>query len=167
MTDDMTRARTDEGMPRRTLVKAAAWSVPVVAIAAAMPASGAATSGEPEPPTANYALVSAVVNPKAGTNPTFRAYGQVLDDDGNYEDGTLRAGTELVITFENGATAASINGLVGLTFVSGDPTTGGPVYFTVTSDTASVALRTNNVQPAGGTISVEILGGSGTSNIIA
>ncbi|MDR2322796.1 MAG: hypothetical protein LBE60_14255, partial [Microbacterium sp.] len=100
-------------------------------------------------------------------NPTFKATGQVYDGE-NYGDGTLKAGELFTIAFANGATAVSITNLVGLTYVSGDPATGGPVIYQVTTDTAGVvSLRCNNVQPVGGAITATILGGSGGSQISA
>lgn len=154
--------RTGGGVKRRTVLVGAAWSLPVVAAAVAAPLAAASVT----PPKANYAQITAVANPKVGSNPTFRARGLFYDGT-DYNDGTLEAGALFTITFSPGTTASSISNLVGVTYVSGDPTTGGPVIYQVTTDTTGeISLRLTNVQPAGGTISASMLTGSGTSTII-
>lgn len=151
------------GIKRRTVIKGAAWSLPVVAVAVGAPLAAASVT----PPPANYAQITAVANPKVASNPTFRARGLFYDGT-DYNDGTLEAGTLFTITFSSGTTASAISNLVGVNYVSGDPLTGGPVIYQVTADTAGeISLRLSNVQPVGGTISASMLTGSGTSSIIA
>lgn len=148
---------------RRTVVKSFAWSIPVIAATVAVPAQAASVT----PPPANFAQVTAVANPKAGSNTRFKAAGQFYDGE-SYGDGTLKAGELFTISFSQGVTASSINHLLGLVYVSGDPTKGGDVIFQVAADTAGdVSLRVNNIQPAGGLITATILGGSGNSKISA
>lgn len=150
-------------LPRRTIVKGAAWSLPVIAMAAATPLAAASETA----PEANYAEVTATANPKVGTNPNFKIQGQYTDG-ANYVDGALKAGTLVTFTFANGATAASYSGLAGLTFVSGDPAAGGPVIFQVTATTSNqVKVTFNAVAPVGGAITAEVLGGTGTATITA
>lgn len=150
---------------RRTVIKGAAWSVPVIAAAVATPLAAASVT----PPPATSAQVTATTDPTVGSNTSFSALGQVYDNGvGDYVDGTLPAGTLFTLTFTNGAKADSYANLVGLTYVSGNPASGGPVVFMVTADTASsVRVRLNNVQPVGGVITATIMGGSGTSTIKA
>jgi len=150
-------------VPRRAIVKGAAWSLPVIAAAVATPLAAASETA----PVANYAEVTATANPKVGTNPNFKIQGQYTDG-ANYVDGSLKAGTLVTFTFANGATAASYSGLSGLSFVSGDPAAGGPAIFQVTaSTTAQVKVTFNNVAPVGGAITAEVLGGTGTATITA
>ncbi|PRB08931.1 hypothetical protein [Microbacterium sp. MYb64] len=159
----MTENLPARDVSRRAIVKGAAWSVPVIAVAAATPLAAASETA----PEANYAEVTATANPKVGTNPNFKIQGQYTDG-ANYVDGALKAGTLVTFTFANGATAASYSGLSGLSFVSGDPATGGPVIFQVTSTTTSqVKVTFNNVAPVGGAIIAEVLGGTGTATITA
>lgn len=161
MTNAIEETITQTDLKRRTVIKGAAWSVPVIAAAIATPL--AAASGEP--PVANYADVTALTNPAAGSNPRFRAQGQVKNGN-DYADGTLKAGELFTLTFTNGATATSYSNLSGLTYVSGNPATGGPVVFQVTAATsAQVSVTLNNVQPAGGVITATILNGLGQSTI--
>lgn len=154
---------TKKALSRRTVVKGAAWSVPVITAAVAAPLAAASVT---PPPAADYGQVTVNTKPKAGSNPTFSAAGLVTNGQ-DYDPGTVKAGELLTITFANGATAASYSALVGLSYVSGS-TTAGPLVFQVTADTAGqVSVKLNNVQPVGGTITASILGGSGTSNISA
>ena len=159
----MVKTFSERRVTRRTIVKSAAWSAPVIAVAAASPLAAASVTA----PEANYAEVTATANPKVGTNPNFKIQG-LYTDGANYVDGALKAGTLVTFVFANGATAESYSGLAGLSFVSGDPRTGGPVIFQVTATTSSqVTVTFNNVAPVGGTITAEVLGWTGTAIITA
>lgn len=159
--DEIERDETPQGTSRRTVMMAAAWAAPVVALAAAAPM--AAASNEPQ---ANFAFVGTTTAPTAGSNLQFRANGQVRVGN-DYEDGAvLPAGELFTFTFTNGATADGFSNLVGLTHVSGNPATGGPVVFAVTEATSStVSVRFTNVQPSGGVINGTILNGGATATI--
>ncbi|MFV0433648.1 MAG: hypothetical protein ACK5LO_06700 [Leucobacter sp.] len=150
------------GMKRRSVIKAAAWAAPVVAVAVSAPI--AAASGEP--PAAVYAgLGGPATPPKVGENATFRGWGEDAHRD---TPATLQQGTIFTLTFTNGATASQ-GTLTGLTLFSGDPTAGGVVEYVVSADTsAQVVIRLSNVQPEGGVITLtSSMGGSVPTTIQA
>ncbi|PQZ87708.1 hypothetical protein CQ018_17305 [Arthrobacter sp. MYb227] len=83
---------------RRTLVKGAAWSVPVVALAVAAPS--AAASGEVETPVFYDWSVGGSASVGSGNNAFFTVNGQSADG----EDATVPAGFTIVITPPEGVT---------------------------------------------------------------
>lgn len=91
MTDAATPIFT-EGFTRRTIVKGAAWTIPVIAVATATPA--AAASGDPEPIEASYWYTGATLNIHSGGVVVFNAFTQ----DYNGDPGLLPAGSTFAFT---------------------------------------------------------------------
>lgn len=77
---------------RRAVARGAAWSLPVVAIAASAPVASASTT--PPPPAATDLGVGGPSNPTVGKNATFFVYG--IDENGG-TPATYPAGTLLTV----------------------------------------------------------------------
>lgn len=161
--DQIERDVEPQGLSRRTVVTAAAWAAPVVALASAAPTAAASVT----PPAANYAVFSGVANPASGSSPSFRFQGAVKDADGDYSTpATIPGGTILTFTFTNGATASGYANLEGVKYLAGSITSG-TIQFEVIADTsAQIRVQFTSISPAGGKIEGEILGGTGGSTII-
>lgn len=143
---------TQTGMKRRTVIKGAAWSVPVIAAAVATPL--AAASGEPPKDATAYGTAGST---KPGGSPAFfDAYGQ--DDDGN--DAKIPANT--VITFSVSPETAA--GTVALT--TANATLTGPVngVYTITPVTGTLRVRLKATFPAGTSATIAITGPLGSSS---
>lgn len=150
-------------MKRRSVLKAAAWTAPVVAAASIAPM--AAASDEPLP-VATHADIRTTVNPAVGSNFAFTVYGSTYDADaGGYVDATLPAGTTITLTLGNNAAADRLSGLVGVTIASGSLDSG-TVTLVTTAAAPSVRFTIVNPSPVGGTFSAEALGGSATATVI-
>ncbi|WP_440709143.1 hypothetical protein [Herbiconiux sp. YIM B11900] len=131
-TDDVT-STDSSGVPRRTVIAAAAWAAPVIAVAAATPL--AAASGQF--PDAQSTAVLGNTSPNAGTSATYNFFSQVEDADGNYENGgSYKAGWYILIA-GNGSGYASIGNLVGLVATST------PGRYLVTDEADFVRFRIN------------------------
>lgn len=147
------------GISRRTVVKAAAWAAPVVAVAVAVPNVAASV----DPPVATNVGVDQTGNPNLGSNLSVRYNGQSWDQgEGEYVNGAaIPTGSTLTITLSNGATADSYSNLEGLILVSGT-IAAGPLVFSVVGTPTTVRVRLNNISPVGGQIN-SVISGPGVS----
>lgn len=91
------------GLSRRTLVKGAAWSVPVVAVAVATPLAAASAT----PPAATFWATGATVSVVSGNVTNFTVEGS--DADGNLA--LLPSGTSVTIVPDAGVTLAVVNAI--------------------------------------------------------
>ncbi len=146
----------DAGASRRTVLKAGAWAVPVIAVAAATPAASASGVN----PDAQSTAVLGNTAPNAGTNVNYTFFAQVADGSGGYEDGgSYKDGWYIDITGA-GAGYTSVNNLIGLT-----PASGVPGRFLVVGEQTFVRFRLNGLSYTAtpGTIVATIYNASGQS----
>lgn len=140
-----------QGMPRRTVVKGAAWAAPVVAVAAAAPLAAAS---DPEPPAATYSggYVASVAHTAWGT---VRINGVAVIDDEEL-DAALPANAYYTLTPPPGVTLEirSIN-QAGVASITGPDANGAyTVYPTPGITESSVQVRLSGP----GNLAVQVFG---------
>lgn len=131
------------GVSRRTLVKGAAWSVPVVAVAVATPLVAASTSTPP----ATFWATGATVSVVSGNVTNFTIEGS--DSDGNLA--LLPAGTNVLIVPEPGVTLT----LVNATGIVVTPNPDGSMTGVITAeDVTNIRIQFRPVGPSGSGYSI-------------
>ncbi len=118
------------GLSRRTLVKGAAWSVPVVAVAVATPLAAASAT----PPAATFWATGATVSVVSGNVTNFTVEGS--DADGNLA--LLPSGTSVTIVPDAGVTLAVVNA-IGIVVTHEPPTDRSPASSPRTTSRTSVS----------------------------
>jgi hypothetical protein len=126
------------GFTRRSLVKGAAWSAPVIALAVATPAAAASTSLPP----ATFAYTGGSLGVRSGNVAVFNLNG--IDSEG--ESAALPNGSTVTVSPSPGITFVVVS-YSGATMVdNGD----GTFTFTVTSsDVSAVVIRVRPTGPVG------------------
>lgn len=102
--------QTPSNATRRTVLRGAAWTAPVVMIAASAPLA----SASPEPPAATYLALGGSVTPKAGVNVTYQILGRAVEG-GDEVPGEFAAGTSITITAPPGQTFTVVDPTAGVT----------------------------------------------------
>ncbi|MDU0365727.1 hypothetical protein RWH45_00790 [Microbacterium sp. KSW4-17] len=141
---------------RRTVLKAGAWSVPVIAVAVAAPKASASTQN----PDAQSTAVLGNTAPNAGTNVNYTFFAQVADGSGGYEDGGSYKDGWYIDIAGSGAGYTSVNNLIGLT-----PVAGVPGRYLVVGEQTFVRFRLNGLtySSSPGTIVATIYNTAGQS----
>lgn len=135
-------------MNRRGVIKAAAWTAPVVAAAAVVPR--AAASGEPEPGPVTGAYIAATnINNKRGVAINLS------DDDGNTVP--LPAGAVITLTVTDSGTLAGPLTVSGGTFSGGTPSSLTAGTYTITA-TGGSQFRVSGTISGNLTFQAEISG---------
>ncbi len=131
MHDDEASTTESRGIPRRTIVKGAAWSIPAIAVAVAAPAQAASTPSVPVKLAVSYARVG-----RAG---------------GGGDAGTVGAGNRLFfdVTIVNNGTSDATDGVIAAIDLDSDTTD--PNSISVGSETAgwTESGRSTYMGPAG------------------
>lgn len=126
------------GVTRRVLVKGAAWSVPVIAVAVATPVAAASTTLPP----ATFAYTGGSLGARSGNVAVFNLNG--IDSEG--ESAALPAGATVTVSPSPGITFTVVS-YSGATMVDNAD---GTFTFTVTSsDVSAVVIRVRPVGPVG------------------
>ncbi len=134
--------RTD-GLSRRTVVKGAAWSVPVVAAAVAVPLAAASTPT----PAATFWATGATVSVVSGNVTNFTVEGS--DADGNLA--LLPSGTSVMIVPEPGVTLQIVNATGIVTTTNPD----GSITAVITgSDITNIRIQFRPTGPSGSGYSI-------------
>lgn len=134
--------RTD-GLSRRTVVKGAAWSVPVVAAAVAVPLAAASTPT----PAATFWATGATVSVVSGNVTNFTVEGS--DADGNLA--LLPSGTSVMIVPEPGVTLQIVNSTGIVTTTNPD----GSITAVITgSDITNIRIQFRPTGPSGSGYSI-------------
>lgn len=134
--------RTD-GLSRRTVVKGAAWSVPVVAAAVALPLAAASTPT----PAATFWATGATVSVVSGNVTNFTVEGS--DADGNLA--LLPSGTSVMIVPEPGVTLQIVNATGIVTTTNPD----GSITAVITgSDITNIRIQFRPTGPSGSGYSI-------------
>ncbi|MHC9046895.1 hypothetical protein ACYX8G_20100 [Microbacterium saperdae] len=131
------------GVSRRTVVKGAAWSVPVVAAAVATPLAAASTGT----PAATFWATGATVSVVSGNVTNFTVEGS--DADGNLA--LLPAGTSVMIVPEPGVTLQVVNATGIVTTTNPD----GSITAVITgSDITNIRIQFRPTGPSGSGYSI-------------
>ncbi|GGM36965.1 hypothetical protein [Microbacterium saperdae] len=131
------------GVSRRTVVKGAAWSVPVVAAAVATPLAAASTGT----PAATFWATGATVSVVSGNVTNFTVEGS--DADGNLA--LLPAGTSVMIVPEPGVTLQVVNATGIVTTTNPD----GSITAVITgNDITNIRIQFRPTGPSGSGYSI-------------
>ncbi|MEV4669471.1 hypothetical protein [Microbacterium sp. LWO12-1.2] len=131
------------GVSRRTVVKGAAWSVPVVAAAVAIPLAAASTPT----PAATFWATGATVSVVSGNVTNFTVEGS--DADGNLA--LLPSGTSVLIVPEPGVTLQVVNATGIVTTTNPD----GSITAVITgSDITNIRIQFRPTGPSGSGYSI-------------
>lgn len=125
-------------LSRRTLVKGAAWSVPVVAVAVATPLAAASVT----PPAATFWATGATVSVVSGNVTNFTVEGS--DADGNLA--LLPAGTSVMIVPDPGVTLQIVNAIGIVATMNPDGSVTGVI---TASDITNVRIQFRPTGPSG------------------
>lgn len=125
-------------LSRRTLVKGAAWSVPVVAVAVATPLAAASQT----PPAATFWATGATVSVVSGNVTNFTVEGS--DADGNLA--LLPAGTSVMIVPDPGVTLQVVNAIGIVVTANPDGSVTGVI---TASDITNVRIQFRPTGPSG------------------
>ncbi|PQZ86448.1 hypothetical protein CQ018_19005 [Arthrobacter sp. MYb227] len=135
----MFEKKIGDSMNRRTIVKGAAWSVPVVALAVAAPS--AAASGNPV--AATFWGTSATASVISGNTTKYVLDGQ----DALSDPALLPIGSQMTLTPGPGVTLTMVRSSAGVLV---EPQTDGSIIVTIiAADITEVDLRFSPVGPAG------------------
>ncbi|WP_341944872.1 hypothetical protein [Microbacterium sp. LWH11-1.2] len=130
-------------LSRRTLVKSAAWSVPVVAVAVATPLAAASQT----PPPATFWATGATVSVVSGNVTNFTVEGS--DADGNLA--LLPAGTSVMIVPDPGVTLQVVNAIGIVVTQNPDGSITGVI---TASDITNVRIQFRPTGPSGSGYSI-------------
>ncbi|PVE95018.1 hypothetical protein [Microbacterium sp. TPD7012] len=130
-------------LSRRTLVKGAAWSVPVVAVAVATPLAAASQT----PPAATFWATGATVSVVSGNVTNFTVEGS--DADGNLA--LLPAGTSVMIVPDPGVTLQVVNAIGIVVTQNPDGSITGVI---TASDITNVRIQFRPTGPSGSGYSI-------------
>lgn len=132
-----------DGLSRRTVVKGAAWSVPVVAAAVAVPLAAASTPA----PAATFWATGATVSVVSGNVTNYTVEGS--DADGNLA--LLPSGTSVLIVPEPGVTLQVVNATGIVTTTNPD----GSITAVITgSDITNIRIQFRPTGPSGSGYSI-------------
>jgi hypothetical protein len=133
-----------DGFSRRTVVKGAAWSVPVIAAAVATPLAAAST---PTPAAATFWATGATVSVVSGNVTNFTVEGS--DADGNLA--LLPSGTSVLIVPDPGVTLQLVNATGIMTTTNPD----GSITAIITgSDVTNIRIQFRPTGPSGSGYSI-------------
>ncbi|MFJ2551566.1 hypothetical protein [Microbacterium sp. NPDC087591] len=133
-----------DGFSRRTVVKGAAWSVPVIAAAVATPLAAAST---PTPAAATFWATGATVSVVSGNVTNFTVEGS--DADGNLA--LLPSGTSVLIVPDPGVTLQLVNATGIVTTTNPD----GSITAIITgSDVTNIRIQFRPTGPSGSGYSI-------------
>lgn len=153
MTNSIQETLTSKDVKRRTVIKGAAWSVPVIAAAVATPL--AAASGPKE--ATSFGTAGATV--PGGSNAYYAAYG--VDDNG--DDAKIPAGTTIQFTV---SPANSVGTVTIAAATNGSATISGPVngVYTIVPSAGTTRVRLKTSFPSGTAAQIVISGSLGSSS---
>lgn len=147
MNENTLEASPEGGTNRRTILKGAAWSLPVVAAVAATPLAAASTEPEPEEATS---IGGTATSPRVGNPGFLRVFG--LDDLG--EEGFFPTGQTFELESSDPAFDTYITAIIGGTVT---PTTAGK-WLVTPNPSPNTAVRINFNSPVTLSYSITSLG---------